>query len=101
MYVLEVLVDMIRASYENGYRTFVDSKGVEWKLVPVLCLIATDMKEARSLKSLLESARQRMPCHLCTVLYEHCGDMISVDDIEYRCGERSKAEVKSALKAQK
>jgi len=59
------------------------------------------MKEARFLKGLMEGSTQRMPCHLCTVLYKDCNKYISPDDIEYRNGYFAADAVDKAIDAER
>jgi len=101
MFVLQKIVDMMIEVYEAGGERFTDSTGTTWHIVPLLCLITTDMVEARALKGLFESTRQNMPCHLCTVLYKDCDEYINPEELEYRSGSYARHIVKEALKAKR
>ena len=88
--------------YDAGGETYTDSAGVSWNIVPVLSFVATDMKEARALKGMFESAKQRMPCNLCKVLYDDCGEVVEdPGDLEYRTQAESHELIKRAIKAER
>ena len=86
-YVIKQLVDQFKSLYDYGGETFTDSAGVLWKLVPVVAFTATDTKEARALKGVVEAANQNMPCNTCTVVYADCDTFTDPDDLNYRLAD--------------
>jgi hypothetical protein len=101
MFVLQKMVDMMREEYDKGGELFTDSLGIEWHIVPLLCLISTDMKEARSLKCMFEAYNQNMPCNLCTVLYKDCDKYMDPQDLDYRSAAYIQRAVRKHLKAKR
>ena len=75
-YVTEKYLEGVVSTYEDGGLRWADSRGLEWHLVPVVALVATDVKEARLQKGLFQSYNCRVPCHLCYVDYDHCDDPV-------------------------
>jgi len=93
-YVTEKLVDGIAKVYEEGGKTFTDSEGLEWRIVPVIAFVVTDRGEAAWLKGLLEGWNMRMPCHICKVLFTECDKVTLPGQVAYRMADETTEDVK-------
>jgi len=98
-HVTSTFLSGINDVYDDGGIKWVDSLGQLWHFVPVVAFVATDMDEAKWMKGLYKGFNANMPCHLCEVTFQECGNYIAVEDIQYRSAKAITKLIKRHAKA--
>jgi hypothetical protein len=96
-FVASKFVEGIKKAYETGI-PWVDSKGVEYTLVPVVPFLIADMGEAPWMKGVRDSYKAKRPCHLCLINFGDAHRVIKRMFLRYRSGKKATVRIRKWLK---
>lgn len=97
-YATERFLEDLVKLYDRGGFEYVTPEGEVFFLVPVIAFVVTDMEEAKKIKGLYQGYNARMPCMLCTNLYEHANLAFHPDELTLRDAEEDSRLVNRFLK---
>ena len=81
----------VQKLYDEGGLEWSDYKGEVWHFVPVVAFVATDVKEAWTVKGLVQASKCNVPCTLCTLPWKDFDKVLDSRHLQLRSASQTVA----------